>query len=107
MLSEMEILQICRKYEIACPICGTTNDYARLKRDICKPLKTEGDGHPLGYRWGKVGFDSVDPKQFFWGVCKKCRFTGEVDDADFRQAANYADEYKASLHSESLRKLRG
>lgn len=105
MLSEKEILQICRKYEIICPLCGTENDFVRLKRDICNPVKPEGDGHPPSFRWGKPGFDSVDPKQFFWGVCKKCRYTGELDDADFRQAASFADEFKTGLHSDGLRKF--
>jgi len=105
MLSEQETLQICRRYEITCPICGTENVFFRLKPDICRPVKTEGDGHPLSFKWGKPGFDSVDPKQFFWGVCKKCRFSGELDDADFRQAANFVEEYREGFIVEALRDL--
>jgi diguanylate cyclase (GGDEF)-like protein len=105
MLSEQEIQQIGRKYEITCPVCGTENAYYRLKRDICRPAQTEGDGHPLSYKWGKPGFDSVDPKQFFFGVCSKCRFTGELDDADYRQSAKFSDEYRALFLPDSLRTL--
>ena len=72
MLTEQELTQICRAYEIPCPICGTSATHFRLKRDMARPAKTEGDGHPLTWKWGKPGFDSVDPKQFFMGVCGKC-----------------------------------
>ena len=105
MLSEQELMQICRRYPISCPICGTDNEFFRLKRDICRPVKTEGDGHPLNYRWGKAGFDSVDPLQFHFGVCKRCRFTGELADADFRQSDKMAEDYRGQFNSEGLRQL--
>ena len=73
MLSEQEKLQICRSYTLVCPICETQNPFFRLKRDIVRAAKAEGDGHALEYKWGKPGFDSVDPLQFYWGVCAKCR----------------------------------
>lgn len=103
--SEQELLQICRRYEIPCPVCGTANTHYRLKPDIVRPTKTEGDGHPLGYRWSKPGFDTVDPKRFFWGVCSKCRFTGELEDADFRQAAKLGEEYTKEFRPDGLRLL--
>ena len=96
MLSEQELLQICSRYELACPVCETKNDYFRLKRDMARGVETEGDGHPLTYKWGKPGFDSIDPLQFFWGVCQKCRFTGDLNDAEFRQADRMIKEYRAS-----------
>ena len=64
MLSEQELQQICRAYEIVCPVCDTSNSYHRLKRDIARPATTEGDGHPTKWKWAKPGFDSVDPKWF-------------------------------------------
>lgn len=105
MLSEQEKLQICRNYNLVCPICETKNQFFRLKRDIVRAAKAEGDGHALEYKWGKPGFDSVDPLQFYWGVCAKCRFTGELDDAEFRQAERMIKEFRANLHGEGLRNL--
>ena len=97
MLTEQELAQICRAYEIACPICGTSATHFRLKRDMARPAKTEGDGHPIAWKWGKPGFDSVDPKQFFMGACGKCGFAGELEDADFRNAGKDAETFKRSL----------
>ena len=105
MLSEQEIQQICRRYEIPCPICGEENSYYRLKRDMARPTDTAGDGHPRTYRWGKPGFDPVDPKQFFFGSCGKCGFTGELDDADFRQSGKDPDSYKSEYMDEQLQVL--
>lgn len=104
-MTEKEVLQICRKYEIACPVCSAANSYFRLKPDICRPKETEGDGHPLSWRWSKPGFDSVDPKQFFFGTCQNCRFTGELDDADFRTSPKDPEAYKARFDEEELRQL--
>jgi len=84
MLSEQELQQICRAYEVSCPVCSTQTPHYRLKPDMARPGKTEGDGHPLTWRWGKPGFDTVDPKQLFMAVCPRCGFAGEIDDADFR-----------------------
>jgi diguanylate cyclase (GGDEF)-like protein len=84
-------------------MCETTQGYYRLKRDIVRTQKAEGDGHPTEYKWGKPGFDSVDTKQFFFGVCPKCRFTGELDDADFRQASKNVDAYRSDFAAEALR----
>ncbi len=103
MLSDQEILQICRKYDIQCPLCDTTKEFYRLKRDVVRPQKSEGDGHPTEFKWGKAGFDSVDPKQFFFGVCPKCRFTGELDDADFRQASKNPDAFRSDFAADALR----
>ncbi|MGY8824880.1 MAG: DUF2225 domain-containing protein [Candidatus Latescibacterota bacterium] len=105
MLSEQEKIQICRSYNLTCPICETQNPFFRLKRDMVRAAKAEGDGHALENKWDKPGFDSVDPLQFYWGVCSKCRFTGELDDAEFRQAERMVREFRASLHSEGLRNL--
>jgi len=105
MLSEQEKLQICRSYNLTCPICETQNPFFRLKRDMVRAAKAEGDGHALENKWGKPGFDSVDPLQFYWGVCSKCRFTGELDDAEFRQAERMIKEFRANLHGEGLRNL--
>ena len=102
MLSEQEKLQICRKYDIQCPFCETTKEFFRLKRDIVRAQKTTGDGHPTEYKWGKPGFDSVDPKQFFFGVCPKCRFTGELDDAGFRQASKNIDAFRRDFAGDLL-----
>jgi len=99
-LNEKELLQICRKYEFACPVCEARNAFFRLKPDICRPGDQEGDGHPRTWRWSKPGFDSLDPKQFFWGVCQKCRFAGELDDAEFRAAEKDPEGFK-NLHASS------
>ena len=72
---------------------------------MARGVETEGDGHPLTYKWGKPGFDSIDPLQFFWGVCQKCRFTGDLNDAEFRQADRMIKEYRATLHGDGLRQL--
>ncbi len=105
MLSEQETLQICNGYELVCPICETKNVYYRLKRDMVRPLDTEGDGHPMRYKWGQAGFDSIDPLQFFWGVCTKCRYTGDLGDAGFRQAERMIKEYRGALQGDGLRQL--
>ena len=105
MLSEQELLQICSRYELTCPVCETKNNYFRLKRDMARGIETEGDGHPLKYKWGKPGFDFIDPLQFFWGVCQKCRFAGDLNDAEFRQADRIIKEYRATLHGDGLRQL--
>jgi len=104
-LSEEELLQICRRYEITCPICETQNEFFRLKPDICRPVETEGDGHPLCFKWSQPGFDAVDPKRFFWGVCIQCRFTGELEDAGYRQAAKFIAEYRRNFRDEALQQL--
>jgi diguanylate cyclase (GGDEF)-like protein len=93
MLSDEELLQICRKYTIPCPVCVKESEYHRLKRDMARAAETEGDGHPLSYKWGAKGFDSVDPLQFFMAACSNCGFTGELDDADYRQAGKAPDLY--------------
>ena len=105
MLSEQELQQICRAYEIVCPVCGTSNSYHRLKRDMARPATTEGDGHPTKWKWAKPGFDSVDPKWFFMGSCGKCGFTGELDDADYRTCGKNPDGYKKDFSEEGLQQL--
>jgi diguanylate cyclase (GGDEF)-like protein len=102
MLTEQELQQICRVYKIVCPVCSTESDYHRLKRDMARGVKTAGDGYPLQYKWQKPGFDSVDPLQFFMGACAKCGFTGELDDADFRQAGKAPDAYRRDFEERSL-----
>ena len=72
---------------------------------MARGVGTEGDGHPMTYKWGKPGVDSIDPLQFFWGVCQKCRFTGDLNDAEFRQADRMIKEYRATLHGDGLRQL--
>ena len=105
MLNEQEILQICSIYELVCPICETKNVHFRLKRDMARPSETEGDGHPLQYKWRQAGFESVDPLQFFWGVCQKCRFAGDMGDPEFRQAERKVKEFRATLQAEGLRQV--
>jgi diguanylate cyclase (GGDEF)-like protein len=102
MLSDQELQQICRVYKITCPVCLSEADFHRLKRDMARAVKTDGDGYPLTYKWQKPGFDSVDPKQFFMGVCGKCGFAGELDDADFRQAGQKPDVYRRDFGEDWL-----
>lgn len=104
-LSEKELLQICRKYEFACPVCEARNAFFRLKPDVCRPGDQEGDGHPRTWRWYKPGFDSLDPKQFYWGVCQKCRFAAELDDAEFRAAEKDPEGFKYLYASTALHRL--
>ena len=104
-LNEKELLQICRKYEFPCPVCEARNTFFRLKPDICRPGDQEGDGHPRAWRWTKPGFDSLDPKQLFWGICQKCRFAGELDDADFRAAEKDPEGFKGQYNSSALDRL--
>ncbi|MBI2504493.1 MAG: GGDEF domain-containing protein [Candidatus Latescibacteria bacterium] len=104
-LSEKELLQICRKYEFACPVCEERNTFFRLKPDIVRPGDQEGDGHPRTWRWTKPGFDSVDPKQFFWAICQKCRFAGELDDPEFRTAEKNPEGFKTQYSSSALDRL--
>jgi diguanylate cyclase (GGDEF)-like protein len=76
---------ICTSYEFTCPVCGAGNDFYRLKRDVCQIVDKEGDGHPLSYKWTVPGsFGLIDPKRFFFSTCRKCHFTGEIDDTKFR-----------------------
>ncbi len=105
MLSAEEKTQICRKYVLKCGICETENEYFRLKRDIVQAAKTEGDGHALSYKWSKPGFDAVNPLDFYFGVCSKCTFTGELDDADFRQAERNIKQYREGIHADGFRGL--
>ncbi|MFH1568358.1 MAG: DUF2225 domain-containing protein [Gemmatimonadota bacterium] len=106
MLSEQELQQICRAYTIACPACSAETVHYRLKRDIVRATNQEGDGHPIGYRWQKPGFDSVDPLQYFMGVCPKCGFAGEIDDADYRTCGEN-QEYRKLFVEASLQQLKG
>ncbi|MDA0335560.1 MAG: GGDEF domain-containing protein [bacterium] len=106
MLSDLELQQICRVYKIVCPVCLTAADFHRLKRDMARAVKTAGDGYPLTYKWQKPGFDSVDPKQFFMGVCSNCGFAGELEDADFRQAGNAPDAYRKDFEEASLNQFK-
>ncbi len=106
MLSDLELQQICRVYKITCPVCLTVADFHRLKRDMARAVKTAGDGYPLTYKWQKPGFDSVDPKQFFMGVCANCGFAGELEDADFRQAGNAPDSYRKDFEEAWLNQFK-
>ena len=105
MLNDEEKLQICRKYALKCGICETENTYFRLKRDIVNSAKQEGDGHALAYKWGKPGFDEVNPLDFYWGVCQKCSYAGELDDAGFRQAERNIKQYREGIHPDGMRSL--
>ena len=105
MLSEQELQQICRSYEIVCPVCSTSNHYYRLKRDMARAATSEGDGHPTKWKWGKPGFDTVDPKQFFMGSCSKCGFTGELDDADYRTSGKNPEGFKKDFSADALQGL--
>ncbi len=102
MLKDQELLQICRSYEITCAFCATKNQFYRFKRDMVRPVKTEGDGHPLSWKWAKSGFEKIDPKQFFLSVCNTCGYTGEVDDAGFRKSGDAPDVYKKDFSSEAV-----
>lgn len=106
MLTEQELQQVCRVYKTTCPVCGTEADHYRLKRDMARAVKAAGDGYPLQYKWQKPGFDSVDPKQFFMGVCAKCGFSGELDDADFRQAGTAPDVFARDYSAKALQVLK-
>jgi diguanylate cyclase (GGDEF)-like protein len=106
MLTPEELQQICRVYKITCPVCLTESEYHRLKRDMARPVKTAGDGYPIEYKWQKAGFDSVDPKQFFMGVCSRCGFAGELDDADFRQAGKAPEVYRKGFDEPALNLLK-
>ena len=105
MLTEQEIQQICRKYSITCAICSTPNEYYRLKRDMARSGKMEGDGHPLTWNWSKPGFGSIDPKQFFFGVCQKCCYAGDLDDADFRKSGDNAEHFKNSFMPDAVQQM--
>lgn len=105
MLNEEEKLLICRKYKLQCGVCEAENTFLRLKRDIVNPAKREGDGHALVYKWGKPGFDKTNPLDFFWGVCRKCSFTGELNDAKFRQAERNVKEFKKGIHPDGIQSL--
>lgn len=106
MLSPEELVQITRVYKITCPVCLTEADFNRLKRDMARAVKTAGDGYPIEYKWQKPGFDSVDPKQFLMGVCGNCGFTGELDDADFRQAGKAPDAYRRNFEEAYLNQFK-
>ena len=106
MLSDQELQQICRVYKITCPVCLSEADFHRLKRDMVRAVKTAGDGYPLVYKWQRPGFDSVDPKQFFMGVCAKCGFAGELDDADFRQAGKSCELYRKDFEEAWLNQFK-
>tara|TARA_B100000686_G_C16765252_1_gene961339 strand:+ start:69 stop:1832 length:1764 start_codon:yes stop_codon:yes gene_type:complete len=102
MLKDQELLQICRSYEITCAFCATKNQFYRFKRDMVRPVKTEGDGHPLSWKWAKSGFEKIDPKQFFLSVCNNCGYTGEIDDAGFRKSGDAPEMYKKDFSSEAV-----
>jgi hypothetical protein len=105
MLTEAELQQICRSYQIVCPVCATANQHYRLKRDMARAAKSEGDGHPTKWKWGKPGFDSFDPKQLFMGECSKCGFTGELEDAKYRTAGENPEGFKKDYSAEALQGL--
>jgi len=93
-------------YKITCPVCLSEADFHRLKRDMVRAVKAAGDGYPLVYKWQKPGFDSVDPKQLFMGVCAKCGFAGELGDADFRQAGKAPDVYRKDFEEAWLNQFK-
>jgi uncharacterized protein (DUF2225 family) len=106
MQSDQELQQICRVHKITCPVCLSEAKFQRLKRDMARVVKTAGDGYPFEYKWQKPDFDSVDPKQFFMGVCAKCSFSGELDDADFRQAGKAPDSYRKDFEEPWLNQFK-
>ena len=106
MFENEEIDKICRKYLLVCPICETENTHNRLKRDIVRPIVTEGDGHPLENKWGIVGYEHINPLEFFWGFCNKCFFAGELESAEFRQAERNLVAYRSLLRTDAIDKLK-
>ena len=106
MLNDEQIDQICRKYTLLCPICETENTHNRLKRDMVRPVVTEGDGHPIENKWGTSGFDQVNPLEFFWGFCGKCFYAGELESAEFRQAERNLASYRSQLRSNAIENLK-
>jgi len=108
MLPEIA-LQACRNYTIPYPACGTDNEYPRFKRDIYRVRTSEPDGHPLEMSW--VGIDPlppwVTPLTFFWGTCRSCYYSAQLDDADFRQWKKSAKKYLSQYSDGALEKLLG
>lgn len=106
MFENEAIDTICRKYLLRCPICETQNSHNRLKRDIVRPIVTEGDGHPLENKWAVVGYEHINPLEFFWGVCNKCFFAGELESAEFRQAERNIVAYRDLLRPDAIENLK-
>ena len=106
MLEDKKVEQICRSYTLICPICETENTYNRLKRDMVRPVVTEGDGHPLENKWGIPGFEHVNPLEYFWGFCNKCFYAGELENPEFRQAERNLISYRAQLRSDAIQILK-
>ena len=106
MLNDEQIEQICRKYTLLCPICEQENTHSRLKRDMVRPIVTEGDGHPIENKWAIPGFDQVNPLEFFWGFCRKCFYTGELESAEFRQAERNLTLFRNQFRSDAIQNLK-
>ena len=86
---------LCRVYTISCPICGLGNTHLRLKQDIYHVKTREPDGHPMELTWKVPDASSVNPLAYFWGTCKQCFFTREMDDAEFRRSKENLDVYRS------------
>ncbi|HCR16465.1 MAG TPA: hypothetical protein DIU35_03195, partial [Candidatus Latescibacteria bacterium] len=94
-------------YTIVCPACNCENKFPRLKRDIYRTRNTEPDGHPLEVKWMvKSEFPEwLTPLNFFWGVCERCFYTGQLDDADFRQWEKNSKKFLGMYHDGLLDNL--
>lgn len=106
MLDESQILKICNKYDFICPICNTFNAFYRLKRDICRPLNREEDGHPQSWRWSVEGYENIDPKLFMFGTCRSCFHTGELDNVEFRVSPRDPEKFCRLFSEDGLKKIR-
>ncbi len=95
---------LCRVYTIPCPACSSENQFPRLKPDIVRVISQEPDGHPLESKWRTDGDfpEWITPLNYFWAICSNCGYTGQVDDADFRQwkkkgTTKFLSQYEGTL----------
>lgn len=107
MITEEIYEQLCRVYTIVCPACNCENKFPRLKRDIYRARNTEPDGHPLEVKWMVKSEipEWLTPLNFFWGVCERCFYTGQLDDPDFRQWEKNSKKFLGMYHDGLLDNL--
>ena len=105
MLSEEDYSSICRRYTLKCPICEAENTHNRLKRDMVRPVVSGGDGHPIENKWTLGGYELINPLEFFWGICGRCHYAGELESPEYRQAERNLSSYRSKLRPDAIKTL--
>jgi len=89
--------------KVACPVCGSENQYRYLKSRLVKVARYDRDNFPLEYQWEDPAMAHIVPHYFYYWLCPECRFV--APESDFRGQA--VESKKFSLFREKLLTARG